>query len=72
MVAPVATPKPIVNLLYGEIAKLLKSPDIVSRYTADGAFAVGNPPDDFSERIRNETARWAGIFKAAGMKQEAF
>jgi tripartite-type tricarboxylate transporter receptor subunit TctC len=72
VVAPAATPKPIINLLYGEMAKILKSPEIVSRYTADGAFAVGNPPDDFTERIRNETARWAQIFKAAGMKQEAF
>ncbi len=72
MLAPAGTPRPIVNLLYGEIAKILKSPDVANRYLADGAFPIGNTPENFAERIRNETERWGKVAKAAGMKPQPF
>jgi tripartite-type tricarboxylate transporter receptor subunit TctC len=72
MLAPAGTPRPIVNLLYGEISKILKSPDIASRYLAAGAFPVGNSPESFAERIRTETERWGKVAKAAGIKPQSF
>lgn len=72
MLAPAGTPRPIINLLYGEIAKILKSPEVANRYLADGAFAIGNTPENFAERIRNETERWSKVAKAAGIKPKPF
>ncbi len=72
IVAPAGTPRPIITQLYTEIAKIIKTPEVANRYLADGAFGVGNTPEDFAERIRNESGRWARIMKAAGMKQESF
>ncbi len=72
MLAPAGTPRPIVNLLHGEITKILKTPDVANRYLADGAFAVGNTPESFAERIRNETERWGKVAKAAGIKPQPF
>ena len=72
MLAPAGTPRPIINLLYGEITKILKSPEVANRYLADGAFAIGNTPENFAERIRKETERWQQVAKAAGIKPTAF
>lgn len=72
MLAPAGTPRPIINLLYSEIAKILKSPEVTSRYLEDGAFAIGNTPESFAERIRNETDRWGKVAKAGGIKPKPF
>ncbi len=69
--APAGTPRPIVTQRYAEIAKIIKTPEVANRYMADGVFGVGNRPEKFAERIRNESGRWARIRKAAGMKQES-
>jgi tripartite-type tricarboxylate transporter receptor subunit TctC len=62
----------IVTQRYAEIAKIIKTPEVANRYMADGVFEVGNRPENFAERIRNESGRWARIMKTAGMKQASF
>lgn len=70
--APTGTPRPIVTQRYPEIAKIIKTPEVANCNMADGVFAVDNRPENFAERIRNESGRWARIMKAAGMKQGSF
>ena len=35
-----------------------------------GAEPVGNMPDEFNKFLRDETAEWAEVIKAAGIKME--
>ena len=61
--APAAVPDPIVSQVYGAAAKVLKNPDVVKRLAAEGAVAVGNPPEEFSAFVRAEIAEWARLIR---------
>jgi tripartite-type tricarboxylate transporter receptor subunit TctC len=64
--APAGTPKEIVSRLSGEIAKIVKLPDVRERLSGLGAEPVGNSPDEFAAYCRSELAKWAKIVKASG------
>src|SRR5262245_27423843 len=64
--APAGTPKEIVGKLSGEIAKIVKVPDVRERLAGLGAEPVGNSPDEFAAYCRSELAKWAKIVKASG------
>jgi tripartite-type tricarboxylate transporter receptor subunit TctC len=66
VVAPAGTPKPVVDLLYREVAKALKMPDVVERLaTQGGNELVGNTPEDFAQVIKSDLAKYAKLVKAA-------
>ena len=66
VVAPAGTPKPIVELLYREVAKVLKMPDVIERLaTKGGNELVGNTPEEFAQVIRDDLAKYAKLVKAA-------
>ena len=64
--APAGTPKEIVSRLSGEIAKIVKLPDVRERLSGLGAEPVGSSPDEFAAYCRSELAKWAKIVKASG------
>jgi tripartite-type tricarboxylate transporter receptor subunit TctC len=65
IVAPIGTPKEIVERLYAEIRKLVALPDVKEKLEALGFNPVANRPEEFGERIHSETARWAKVIRAA-------
>jgi tripartite-type tricarboxylate transporter receptor subunit TctC len=66
VVAPAGTPKPVVDLLYHEVARALKMPDVVERLaTQGGNQLVGNTPEEFAQVIKNDLAKYAKLVKAA-------
>lgn len=71
VVAPAGTPKPVVDLLYREVAKALKMPDVIERLaTQGGNELVGNSPDEFAQVIKNDLAKYAKLVKAAGIQPQ--
>ena len=68
MLAPARTPPEIIKQLNVEFNKALTIPDIRDRLIANGHEPVGGEPERFSELIRTETAKWAKVVKASGMK----
>ena len=60
---PAATPKAIVDRIYQDTVKVLKAPDIASRFEQLGMVPVGNPPAAFAADIKAESGRWAKIIK---------
>ena len=68
--APAGTPREIVNVLHAAFVRVLQMPEIKSRIEADGAEIVGSRPEEFTEYIRTETAKWAKVVKSAGMQPE--
>jgi tripartite-type tricarboxylate transporter receptor subunit TctC len=63
--APANTPKPIVDRLYREIAKIIKTPDMQERLEKLGMEPSGMSPEQFMEFQRSEIAKWAKVVKAA-------
>ena len=70
LLAPAATPRPVIGRLHAEAVKALRLPDVVERLSGQGAEPVGNTPEDFSAFIRSEIDKWANLVKAANMKVE--
>jgi tripartite-type tricarboxylate transporter receptor subunit TctC len=67
-VAPAGTPAPVVARLSAEIAEALRSRDLRERILAGGAEPEPSTPEQFAERIRSESAGWARVVRAAGLK----
>ena len=67
VLAPARTPAEIVARLNAELVKIARSRDFQEVLHADGAVLVAGTPEQFGEFIRRETARWAGIIKAANI-----
>jgi tripartite-type tricarboxylate transporter receptor subunit TctC len=65
---PAGTPKPIVDLLYGEIIATSKLPDVRARFGAIGVDVVGNTSEEFSAQIKAEIAKWGKVIKDANIK----
>lgn len=68
MFAPAGTPREIVTRVQAEVVASLKAPDLIERFTQVGAEPVGSTPEQFVERIKSDTAKWAEVIKAANVK----
>ena len=66
--APAGTPKPIVNRLHAEIAKILREPDIQERLGKLGMDGADMTIDQFAAFQKAEVAKWASVIKAANIK----
>ncbi len=68
ILAPVGTPRPIVDRLYRETAKALKLPDVIERLaTQGGNELVGSTPDDFAKLIKADLVAYEQVIKAANI-----
>ena len=70
LLAPGATPRPIVERLNTEIVRILKLPDVAQRLRGEAYEVPGETPDQFAAVIRAELAKWEPIVKEAGIKPE--
>jgi tripartite-type tricarboxylate transporter receptor subunit TctC len=70
IVAPAATPKEIVDLLYREIAKACAQPDVKENLTKLGFTAVADTPDEFGQRINVEIDKWGKVVHDAKLRIE--
>jgi len=71
VVAPAGTPRPVVDTLAAQIAKLLSDPATRERFTAIAIEPLpGSTPDSFAAYIKTEVDRWADIVKKSGAEAE--
>ena len=70
IIAPKATPKPVIDRLSKEIASAMQSPDVQKRLVAEGSEAVGSSPADYAGHIAAENKLWGRVIKQAGIKGE--
>ena len=68
IVAPPATPQPIVDILHTALVEALRSPEVKDKLALQGAVVVGNSPDEFAAYIRSEIDKWADVVKAANVR----
>jgi tripartite-type tricarboxylate transporter receptor subunit TctC len=68
MFAPAGTPAAVVSRVQAEVVASLAAPDLRERFSQVGAEAVGSTPQQFTDRILADTAKWARVIKAANVK----
>jgi tripartite-type tricarboxylate transporter receptor subunit TctC len=68
LVAPIATPPPVIAKLYSAAAEALQSTEVKEKLAAQGAIAVGNPSAEFASYVRSEIERWGKVIAATGIK----
>jgi tripartite-type tricarboxylate transporter receptor subunit TctC len=66
--APKGTPKPIVDRLNAEIAKILAQPETRQRLLQIGFEPAGGSPDALAAFENQERGKWGPLIKAAGLK----
>jgi tripartite-type tricarboxylate transporter receptor subunit TctC len=68
IMAPKATPKPIIDRLNAEIRKTLGQPDVKESWAKQGAVAMNMTPDQFSKFLQEDIEKWAKVVKISGAK----
>ena len=63
ILAPAATPKPIVAKVSEAVAAVLQMPDVKARFEPQGVELKSSPPDTFDAVIRSDTERYGKIIK---------
>lgn len=67
---PSATPAEIVERIRAELHKALQQPDIQAAMASQGVDLDPGTPAALAARIKTETATWAAVIKAAGIRVE--
>jgi tripartite-type tricarboxylate transporter receptor subunit TctC len=66
--APAKIPREALDRLGREIARIVKSPELSERLSAQGAIPVGDTPAEFDAFIRREMQVWGKIARQVGLK----
>ncbi|HXF88934.1 MAG TPA: tripartite tricarboxylate transporter substrate binding protein [Xanthobacteraceae bacterium] len=68
--APKGVPQPIIDKIYGEVAKILELPDVKARFAAGGGTTGGMKPAEFAAKIRQEATSLKQVAAKANVKVE--
>jgi tripartite-type tricarboxylate transporter receptor subunit TctC len=68
LLAPAGTPRAIIQRLYAESAKVVRSPESVTRLESVGAVPVASTPEALRDYLRKEVETWGRIIKQHGIK----
>ena len=52
LLAPAATPRPVIDKLHAEVTRVLAQADVRERIATTGSEVVGNTPQEFARRIQ--------------------
>jgi tripartite-type tricarboxylate transporter receptor subunit TctC len=67
---PANTPVAIVNRLAREIEAAIASPDVQKELRAIGMVARSSSPDEMSQRMKSDMAKWKTVIEKAGIPQQ--
>jgi tripartite-type tricarboxylate transporter receptor subunit TctC len=67
--APSKTPAATVQALSREIVRIVNMPEVRDRFVAAGYEVVASTPEQFTERVKRDTAKYRRIILDSGMQQ---
>jgi tripartite-type tricarboxylate transporter receptor subunit TctC len=70
LMAPHGSPEVAIARLNKEVARALQAPEVASRLRSEGYEPVGSTPDEMTASIKIESATWARVIRAAGIKAD--
>jgi tripartite-type tricarboxylate transporter receptor subunit TctC len=66
LMGPAGLPRPVVDKLHAEMARIFAQPDVLRRIADMGAEAQVTDPAAFTAYVHQEIERWAKVVKASG------
>jgi tripartite-type tricarboxylate transporter receptor subunit TctC len=70
VLAPAGTPKPVIDRLNAELAKILATAEAQEQLLQQGAYAVNTTPEQAAARVRQEIGMWSKVIKDANIKAD--
>lgn len=70
LIGPKGTPATAVRRINAEANAVFAEPDILSKFSDQGATILGGSPNDLSSLITKDLSTWAGVIQAAKIKPE--
>jgi tripartite-type tricarboxylate transporter receptor subunit TctC len=67
---PASTPAAVVDKLFKDTSRVLKSPDVIERFAKEGAEPVGSTPAEFNNYVRSEFVKYNKVIKDNGIKAD--
>jgi len=68
IVAPAATPKPVIERLAASVKRAIGDALLADRLTREGIDPIGSGPEEFATLIGKEIAQWRELAKSANIK----
>jgi tripartite-type tricarboxylate transporter receptor subunit TctC len=66
-VAPAGTPKPIIELLQKEVARMVALPDVKQKLGTLGFTPVGGTSEAYEAQIKSDLETWSRVVKDLGI-----
>jgi tripartite-type tricarboxylate transporter receptor subunit TctC len=70
LLAPAATPRPIINRMHAELVKIVRSAEFTEKFAELGVIPVGSSPEQFADMLREDVAKWSKIVKEHNIKPD--
>jgi len=70
MLVPAGTPRPIVERIQADTAKIIQAPQTRGRFSTQGLDVYGNAPSEFQAYLGAELAKWDKVIRATGVRVE--
>ena len=67
LVAPVATPQPIIERLNRELRKIVTSEDVKKHLIDVGGDPIASTPAEYARNIQREEGKWQAVIKKLGL-----
>jgi len=68
LLGPAGIPRPVVDKMYNDVARVLKTPEVRERFTSLGAEPIGSTPDQFEAFIKAEIVKWETVIRGARLQ----
>ncbi len=66
VLAPAGTPPEVIASLSSQFVRILRMPDVADRIAGLGADIIASSPAEFSDYLKSEINKWAGVIKTSG------
>lgn len=70
LLAPAATPQPVIARVHAETVKIIKSSDVSGQLLAQGAEPVASTPTELQKFISAEIKRWTEVIEKANIRAD--
>lgn len=68
--APAGTPKPVIDVLNQQVARIMALPDVRERMSTIGFDPTLSTPDELTSHMKAETEKWSKVVREANIKIE--
>jgi len=70
IMAPKGTPRPVVDRLNAEIRKAVNAPELKAEWAKQGAVAMTQPPDVFTQYLQDDIVKWEKVVRLSGARPD--